>query len=176
MKTADQSADQGFFVTHPVGRVLLSALLAGFVVTLVAWNLPDGEVQDDLAGEMADHVNALHINQSWALFSPNPSTTTVEAYAEVTFADGSSTEYRFPDGDPFVGALREYRWRKFERRLRLDSNRYLWEPTARWIADRYDEPVESVVLIRRWSTTPEPGSGQPREWQEFAFYTLEVST
>lgn len=175
MATGDDHSDLGFFVSNRVGRVLLSALVAGFVATVVVWNLPDGDVQDDLAGEMADHVNALHINQNWALFSPNPSTTSIETYAVITFDDGTTTEYRFPDGDPLVGALREYRWRKFEGRVRLDRNSYLWQPTAEWIAGRYDDPVATVVLIRRWSETPEPGTDEQREWQEFAFYTLEAT-
>ena len=104
-----------------------------------------------------------------------PPTTSIETYAAVTFADGTTTEYRFPDGEPVFGALREYRWRKFEGRLRLDRNRFLWEPTARWIAERYDQPVDTVVLIRRWSETPEPGSGTDRVWQQFEFFTLEAS-
>ena len=81
-------------------------------------------------------------------------------------------------GDDFVGAYREYRWRKWERRIRLDRNDHLWRPTAQWVADRYEDQgtVERVVLIRIFSDTPEPGSGDERVWETIEFYDYDLTT
>ena len=77
-----------------------------------------------------------------------------------------------------IGAYREYRWRKWERRIRLDRNDHLWRPTAQWVADRYEDDgvVERVVLIRIFSDTPEPGSGDERVWETVEFYDYDVTT
>ena len=59
--------------------------------------------------------------------------------ADVYRRDGTVERYTFPHGDPVIGAYREYRWRKWERRVRLDRNDHLWDRTARWVADQYPE-------------------------------------
>ena len=76
------------------------------------------------------------------------------------------------------GRQREDRWRKWERRIRLDRNDHLWRPTAQWVADRYEDQgtVERVVLIRIFSDTPEPGSGDERVWETIEFYDYDLTT
>jgi hypothetical protein len=164
----------GFFHDHPIGRVALSIVLLALVLTVVGWNLPGGAPRDDAHDLTRPVVYALGLDQSWAVFSPNPSTTSVFVHGEVTFADGTTMRFDFPDDGPWLGAYREYRWRKYERRLRLDRQRRLWSPAATWIARQVaseDRPVTEVVLVRRFSTTPDPGSGDPRVWESFAFHT-----
>lgn len=159
------------------GRFALSLGLVALLASVLVWNLPqENRLRQDLVPTVRPVVNALGLNQRWELFSPNPSRVSVGVHAVVRFADGSETVYELPDGEPFVGALREYRWRKLERRIRLDSRRDLWRPTARWIAGRFDDDpaVVSVTLVRRFSTTPEPGTDDPRVWEESEFYTLDL--
>lgn len=169
---AEAPASQGRLLDSRLGRLVLSVVLAAFVFTLVAWNLPPSEVRSRLRPELRPVVNALGIDQNWGVFSPNPSTTSVAVEADVTFADGTVERYRFPDGEPLFGAYREYRWRKYERRVRLDDQRGLWRPTAEWIARQYaDREVTEVVLVRLLSRTPEPGSGDARVWESDEFYT-----
>jgi len=160
----------GRFVGTAAGRAAASAMLAFLAVTLVIWNLPSSEIRSELRPGLRPVVNALAVDQSWSVFAPNPTTTSIAVEADVTLADGTVDRFVFPEGDDFFGAYREYRWRKWERRVRLDSNRKLWEPTAEWVARQYDEPVSRVVLIRRFSETPAPGSGIDRVWTSVEFY------
>ncbi|MGI9600373.1 MAG: hypothetical protein ACR2QE_00690, partial [Acidimicrobiales bacterium] len=105
-------------------------------------------------------VNRLAMNQGWEVFAPNPSSTTIAVTADVTFADGTTTVYEFPDDEPVIGALREYRWRKWERRIRLEDNSGLWKPTADWIARELSQPdniVVEVQLVRHWQRMEDPG-------------------
>jgi hypothetical protein len=177
----DGSSD-GWFAGTRAGRAILSVGLVVVLLSVLVWNLPqDLAVRDRLVPIAQPVVNPLGLNQRWELFSPDPSRTSVEVTAEVVYADGSARTYRFPDGDPLLGALREYRWRKLERRVRLDSRRELWARTAGWIAGRYEEDaaergtvVASVTLVRRTAVTPAPGSGAAREWQREEYFTLRV--
>jgi hypothetical protein len=167
---------QGFFYGTLVGRVLLTTLSVVLVVTLVMWNFPDPDVRSSAQDQLRPVVNALVINQGWGLFAPNPTRSSVRVYAEVTFEDGSREVFDFPDGEPFVGALREFRWRKLERRIRDDDNSELWRPVASWIADEVARPdvvVTKVGLIREVSRLPSAGSGKPLVWRVERFHTYQ---
>lgn len=160
------------------GQLLLTVMLGGLVVLLIGWNLPKSPTRT----EFRDNVNpiflTLGLRQGWEVFSPSPSTTSIRVEGRVTYDDGSVDSFDFPAGDPVVGALREYRWRKYERRVRLESNRSLWRPTAQYIARemaRDDKQVTEVVLVRHFSKTPKPGSGDERVWEQVDFYTLKVT-
>ncbi len=175
---AELGSASSFGLVHDTfaGRLLIGFLASLLVVAVVSWNLPAGRVRDDLRDEFRPLVRTLGLDQSWALFSPDPSRTSVDVRAEIHRADGTVVIDRFPGGDPLVGALREYRWRKLERRVRDEDYRRLWEPTATWFAEQHgsaENPVVRVVLIRRLSTTPEPASGDERTWSEEEFYSLD---
>jgi hypothetical protein len=172
----------GWFAGTRAGRAILSVGLVVVLASVLVWNLPqDLTVRERLVPIVQPVVNPLGLNQRWELFSPDPSRTSVEVTAQVVYADGSVRTYHFPDGEPFLGALREYRWRKLERRVRLDSRRDLWGRTAAWIAGRYEDDaaergtvVASVTLVRRTAATPAPGSGADREWQRDEYFTLRI--
>jgi hypothetical protein len=167
--------DLGWFVDSGPGRMILGTIVGFLAVTLVIWNLPDSEVRSELRPAVRPIVNAVAFDQSWSVFAPNPTTVSLAVEADVHLVDGTVDRYTFPHGDDVVGAYREYRWRKWERRVRLDRNDHLWAPTAAWVAGRYpDGEVTKVVLIRRFSDTPEPGSGDDRVWESVEFFTLQV--
>lgn len=153
-----------------VRQRLVSVLLFGFLAATAVWNLDDSPVRDAVSDEFSYGVDLLHLNQSWALFSPNPTRITSEVYAEIEFVDGSSTRFDFPDGEPLFGAFREYRWRKFERRVRNDDYRWLRSDVADWIAVQFDQPVALVVILHRSSRTPEPGTSDVRQWETEEIY------
>ncbi|MGI9622659.1 MAG: hypothetical protein ACR2PK_07470 [Acidimicrobiales bacterium] len=156
------------------GRIVVSTILAFLAFTLVVWNLPDSEIRSDVRPSLRPVVNAMAIDQSWSVFAPNPTTLSLAVEADVYLEGGELVRYRFPHGDDFVGAYREYRWRKWERRVRLDSNDHLWQSTAEWVAEQFPESsVVRVVLIRNFSDTPRPGSSQERVWDSFEFFTLD---
>ncbi len=166
----------GVFQDSRVGRAVISGLMALLVTVLVGWNIPASGVRDELRSDLRPLVNTLGMNQGWEVFSPNPSTTSINVVADVTFANGDRERFEFPGGEPVLGALRQYRWRKWERRIRLEKHRRLWRPTTDWIAREMAQPgnpVVTVILVRDWSRTPAPGSGDDRTWQEVEFFTAE---
>lgn len=175
---AQESSGYGWFHDSLPGRLILTAVFALFVYTIVVWNLPSSEVRGELRPGLRPIVNTLAIDQSWSVFAPNPTTVSLAVEADVYLESGEVIRHRFPHGDDFIGAYREYRWRKWERRIRLDRNDHLWRPTAQWVADRYEDrgPVARVVLIRIFSDTPEPGSGDDRLWEVAEFYDYDVAT
>ena len=159
------------------GKGLLTVLLGGLVFLLIGWNLPKSPTRTEFRDSVDPIFTTFGLRQGWEVFSPNPSSTSIRVEGRVTYDDGSVDSYDFPGGDPFLGALREYRWRKYERRVRLDSNRGLWRPTAEYIADQMrvdDKQVVEVVLVRHFSSTPKPGSDEERVWEQADFYTLTV--
>lgn len=165
----------GFFHSTCAGRFLLGVLSVALVAVLLGWNIPDPDVRETAHDRLRPVVNALVINQGWGVFAPNPTRTSARVYAEVTFDDGSTTVYDFPDSGVFIGALREYHWRKLERRLRQDDNSSLWRPTAMWIADELTAGGRTVIevdLMRRQARTPDAGSGDPLVWKIERFHTF----
>lgn len=155
-------------------RVVIGIVAAAVMASVIAWNVPDPDVRISLHNRVRPLVYTLGLEQSWALFAPNPPGNSMALVADVHFANGSTERFTFPDGDPLIGALREYRWRKMERRVQGDGYRSQWAPTARWVAGHYDEAVARVVLIRRLADSPEPGSDEPLIWIEDRVFTLTL--
>lgn len=173
----EESVDLGRVAGTRLGRLGVSVIAAVLIVSVFGWNLPDGPAADDYKDTIRPLVNTLGLNQSWALFSPNPSSQSVRVWAEATFDDGSVEIYDFPGGDAVVGTYREYRWRKLERRVRLDRYRGIWRPTAEWVARELssgDRQVVHIALHRDFSSTPAAGSGDPRVWETFEFFETEI--
>lgn len=158
-------------------RWLLNAVLLVTVTGVILFNMPDSVVKRRLLPPVRPYVTALGLNQAWNLFSPDPSRRSLFVEARLRFADGSIDTLAVPEGDPWIGDKRFYRWRKWQRRVRLDSNRELWPATAVYIGAPYlvdPRGLVSVGLIRRWSETPEPWGAERRVWQEFEFFELDV--
>lgn len=169
--------DPGWFVDTRLGRLILSLLGAGCIFFLVVWNLPDSEIRDQLRPPLNPSVRTVGIAQDWGVFAPNPISTSYRVEADVTLRDGSVQRYQFPDGDPWIGAYREFRWRKYESRVRKDENRSRWKPTAEWIRTQYsDEVVAKIDLVRLSRPVPEPGSDEETRWEEEPFYTIRFPT
>jgi hypothetical protein len=167
----------GFVHDTKLGRCCISGLVSVLVLAVLAWNLPDGKVGDEAADWVQPFAAPIGLTQNWSLFAPDPSTRSLEVTARITFDDGTTEDFSFPDGDPFIGVLREYRWRKFEGELRSGYNESMQRPAAEWIAreastDR--RKVTKVVLVQTVSETPTPGTDEKRKWRTFDFYTLEV--
>ncbi len=166
--------DPGWFVDTRLGRLVISLLGAACLFFLVVWNLPDSEIRDQLRPALAPSVRTIGIAQDWGVFAPNPVSTSYRVEADVTLEDGTIKRYQFPDGDPWVGAYREFRWRKYESRVRKDDNRSRWKPTAEWIRRQFDpEVVVGVELLRLSRPVPEPGTAEETAWEEEGFYTIK---
>ncbi len=149
----------------------IAIIVVGFWI--VAPNTPAGPFRDrvDMLWQPATNIG---LTQDWSIFSPNPRSRSLDLYAIVGFDDGTTERWDVPDFDPLTGALRQYRWHKWQDRVRLDSRSDLWEATAVWIAGRHGgdgRPVE-VRLVRRWRVhEPLTDDGaETGEWMEFEFY------
>ena len=160
-----------------VGRVAIVLGLAVMVVWLVGPNIPAGPFRDDVDVLWAP-ATELGLVQDWGVFSPNPRDQSLDVRARLEFDDGSVETWDVPDFDPVFGAYRQYRWNKWQERIRLDDRQSSWAPTAEWIARQHRRDgvlPRRVVLVRRWIDhepvgTPTPIDG---DWNEYDFFTWE---
>lgn len=157
------------------GRLLISVLVVVLVGTQIATHLPDSAIERRVSPTAARVVRMLGAEQAWGVFAPNPRSVSLDLEARITYEDGSTATWEVPEGSRIGGNLRYYRWRKWLERVRSDSYRGLWRPTAQWIADIHDggpSPVVKVELVRRFHdnvvTGPQPA------WEEYTYFTLRV--
>lgn len=164
-----------------LGRVAIGIVMVLGIVWVLLPNLPESGVRDDIASvwKPAEQIGLV---QDWAVFSPNPRSQSIDVRARIAFDDGSIDFWDVPDFDPAIGALRQYRWHKWQERLRLDDHEVYWLPTAEWIADHNARdgvrPLR-VTLIRRWiDHEPLTAAGPTinHGWNQFEFYEWERDT
>jgi hypothetical protein len=163
------------------GRTRIGVVVAVIAFWIVAPNMPSSAVRDELA-PLWKPAQVTGLVQDWAVFSPNPRSQSVDVRARLTFDDGTISFWDVPEFDPGVGAFRQYRWHKWQERVRLDNREPFWQPTAEWIADQHlrdgVRPVR-ITLIRRWIDHEPLTSNGPavdRGWNEFEFYVWERET
>ena len=164
-------------VATTAGRIVVAALMLIAAVWIALPNLPASMTRDrlDTVWTPADRLGVI---QDWAVFSPNPRSQSLDVQARVEFADGDTTLWEVPEFDPFVGAYRQYRWKKWQERVRLDARRDLWDPAAEWLAGELardgERPVR-ITLIRRWiDHQPLTDEGvDDGDWNEFEFHVWE---
>lgn len=160
------------------GRVRIGIVVAVTAFWIAAPNMPSSAVRDELAPLWEPAANT-GLVQDWAVFSPNPRSQSVDVRARLEFDDGTIDFWDVPEFDPGFGAFRQYRWHKWQERVRLDNREVYWQPTAEWIADERVRdglrPVR-ITLIRRWiDHEPLTSSGPAVDvgWNEFEFYIWE---
>lgn len=160
------------------GRSLLAVSVGVIAFWIVAPNMPSSPIRDELAPFWKPATQA-GLVQDWAVFSPNPRSQSIDVRARLEFDDGSIEFWDVPEFDPIIGAFRQYRWHKWQERLRLDSREKYWQSTAIWIADQNQRdgvrPLR-ITLIRRWiDHQPLTSSGTTVDegWNEFEFFEWE---
>jgi hypothetical protein len=120
-------------------------------------------------------VQALGLEQDWALFAPDPRSFGVGVYATVTHRNGRTEVWVPPHNGHLLSPYRTYRWQKYVERLRADEYSGTWDPTARWVARQAGHDVTRVVLTRTFRDVATPGSGKPRPPAgSYDFYTLDL--
>lgn len=157
-----------------IGRVVIGAFVTVAALWIVGPNIPAGPFRDqiDVLWRPATEIGLV---QDWAVFSPDPRDQSLDVRARVEFDDGTEEMWDVPEHGPVIGAYRQYRWQKWQERVRLDARSWMWDTTAEWIADRYpsdEQRVVRVVLIRRWIDHEPVGSPRPidGDWNEFEFH------
>jgi hypothetical protein len=163
------------FESSAVGQVLLSGLMAVLALSVLLWNLPAGRPRDAVRPAVGTVVQAVGLEQDWALFAPDPRSFGVGVYATVTHRGGRVETWEPPHNGLLLSPYRTYRWQKYVERLRADDYAGLWEPTARWVARQAGADVVRVVLTRTFRDVAVPGDGTPRPTAgRYDFYTLDL--
>ena len=163
------------FESSALGRALLSLLMLVVLVGVLLWNLPAGRPHDRARTVVGPVVQALGLEQDWALFAPEPRSFGVGVSATVTHRDGRTEHWSPPHNGLLVTPYRTYRWQKYIERLRADDYANLWEPTARWVARQAGSDVTKVILTRTFRDATEPGDGRVRpKAGTYDFYTLDL--
>jgi hypothetical protein len=157
------------------GQAALSALMLAVLAAIVMWNLPAGRPHDRAVQVAGPAVQALGLEQDWALFAPDPRAFSVGVFADITYRDGHVKRWEPPHNGLLLSPYRTYRWQKYVERLRADDNSQLWEPTARWIARDAGGEVVQVKLTRTFRDAVKPGDGTARPATgSYVFYTLDL--
>ncbi len=181
MEQGGRPSDGGWqsrVLTERFGRLRVGLLIAIASFWIVAPNIPSSAIRDevDWLWEPAEEMGLV---QDWAVFSPNPRSQSIDVRARIEFDDGSIDFWDVPEFDPTIGALRSYRWHKWQERIRLNNREFRWPAAAEWIAHQYERDgrlPRRVTMIRRWidhdpliAGAPAPDSG----WNEFEFFVWE---
>jgi hypothetical protein len=155
---------------------VLTVVMAVIVGSLVMWNLPAGRARDAARPNAGALVQALALEQDWALFAPNPRSYSVGFTATITHRDGRVETWVPPHNGLLIAPYRTYRWQKYVERVRADDYSNLWDPTARWIAREHGgSDVTKVVLTRTFQEALPPGTKGPRAATgRYDFYTLDL--
>jgi hypothetical protein len=161
---------------NPVVQGILTILMLALLLCVVFWNLPAGQPRSSTRPLSGTVVQALGLEQDWALFAPTPRAYSVGVYATITHADGRVETWVPPHNGLVFAPYRTYRWQKYVERLRGDEYSGLWEPTARWLAHKYGPGVTKVVLTRTFQEAKVPGTKGARPGVgKYDFYTLDVA-
>ena len=161
------------------GRALISFFVLVTLGALAVTNLPDSAVKAGVLAPAGPYLAATGLDQNWGVFAPDSRRTVLILIARVRYDDGSTAEWRLPEGGPVVGAYWDYRWRKWAENLMTiggDAAR-LQRPAAVWIARdmrRSRKRPVLVTLAARSSALPPPGrqAGEQGPWREDIFYRL----
>lgn len=157
------------------GRVLLSILIVVILAGVVAWNLPESELTRRSQYRLKPMMNASGLDQTWAVFAPDPPRQELRLEARIAYDDGTQRTWRVPTWDPVIGGYRDYRWLKWAEWMTSGSRPLLWEPAAAWIArqeQRAGRRPVSVTLVRQVFDLPLGGSPVPAPAQELYVYPV----
>ncbi len=165
-------------LNQPLGRWVVALILTVGTFWIVVPNIPGSAIRDDVSFTW-EPARQLGLEQDWAVFSPNPRNQSVDVRARIEFEDGTIDFWDVPEFDPTIGAFRQYRWHKWQERVRLDNHEKYWKPTAEWLADQHVRDgirPRQITLIRRWidhePLTPD-GPTVNIGWNEFEFFVWE---
>lgn len=158
------------------GRILLSLAVVVVVAGVAVWNLPpSSELARRAQPKLHGVVYAAGLDQSWAVFAPDPPRQELVLEARIVYDDGTQRTWEVPTGGPLIGAYWDYRWLKWAEWMSGGSDARLWQPAAAFIAreeqDAGRRPV-SVTLVRQVYQLPLGGpKGEP---SPVNFYTYAV--
>ena len=146
-------------------RKFLNLFIAFHLAAILIWSFPPSGLRSVLYRPFYKYMMWMGLWQSWDMFSPNPLAVNIRVIAEITFKDGSKTNWEFPRVEKlgYFERSQKERYRKWRERIRLDDFAPVWDDTARYIARRQNRKPENppvlVSLIRYWGDIPPPVAG-----------------
>jgi hypothetical protein len=144
----------------PLVRAVLSVVVVLFIAGLLQTNLRPSYLKGKLGDVTAGYVNAVGLDQDWALFAPEPRKFTLDLAATVKYADGTSGFWTTPRGGKLLGGYWDYRWLKWTEYAVDEGHKDLWQPAAAFVARdaaKPGNPVAKVTLLRRETPNNPPG-------------------
>jgi hypothetical protein len=170
-------------------RILPLSIITFYVMMMMKTHLPMDKAIFKAAYLPVDRVQYfLGFNQTWMMFSPNPSRLDSLVKGEVEFFDGTSVTFDFLEKDEkslSYKYLKGEKLRKFSsENLRQDSNKYLWSDASDYVLRKVQQEVSKkavkVSLIRYWNETPDWNKSfiKHGDWKEnyqsHTFYSKKV--
>lgn len=144
------------------GKVVLSIAILVVLGGVLTWNLPPSELARTTQPVFQRFMYAAGLDQTWAVFAPDPPQSEVNLQARILYDDGMERTWEVPTGGDVLGAYWDYRWLKWGEIVSAGSDARLWLPAAQWITRQEQEagrrPV-TVILVRH--SVPLP-IGTPR--------------
>jgi hypothetical protein len=171
----DEGGARARFERSRTGQTLITYVLLVFLVGLGVQNLPKSVVRRDLK-TVEDAFHDVGYDQDWSVFAPDPRAENIRVRATLTYPDGSTAVWKVPKGN-VLSAYRDYRWQKFQERLRVNDYTNLWRPTCQWLVEtktRDGRHAVKVVLTREAQPVvpiDQPGTPQPKTWTVQDYYT-----
>lgn len=165
-------------------RAIINGFLIFNLVAILCTAVPPiSRLSSNFKALVEPYLLLTGLHQIWAMFSPDPPTYMNRLEAEVTYADGKTTTWRFPiPGD--YGLYRAYfmeRYRKWANDyVRMDVYSPLWPDACHFVARANNTrgvPPDTVRLIRRWAAIPPLDSAVPAtppKWERYPFYTCAI--
>jgi hypothetical protein len=148
------------------------------LVSVVATNLPRSELRRDILRAGAPYLNATGLDQSWALFGPEPRRFSIALRARLRYPDGTLETWRPPAGGDLIGGYWDYHWQKWQEWVLDERHGRLWRPAAEFVVRhraRRDSRPKRVTLLRLTTVNRPPGRDPdrgPTVWRPY--YSLRL--
>ena len=154
---ANLSTLQQRFEESHVGKVVISGLIAVFLLVGLVWNLPDSPISRSLGPLVQPVAAPTGLDQYWGMFAaPSRRVDTVEVH--VRMANGENRVWTMQPGDRGIGWWD--RWIMLRTYVVHDAS--IGPQVARWVAREVTEPTEQAVgvtVLLRTETLSQPGEG-----------------
>jgi hypothetical protein len=169
----DAGAERRGYHAPGAKRLLINLFIGFHLIAIACWSLPINSPPIRLCRRLVrPYFLWAGLFQSWDMFAPLPKGANTYLEAILIYRDGSRETWTYPRMEQMSlkETLFKERYRKFADSLQHDELDDLLPDAARHIArlkSRPDNPVKTVILIRRFSTIvpPHDGSYIPEPWE-----------
>lgn len=143
------------FEESRIGKVVISALVAVFLLVGFVWNVPDSPIRRSLVPLVAPVAAPAGLDQYFGMYAtPDRRLETVEVH--VRMANGEDRVWTMQPGERGVGWWD--RWIMLRRAVMVDSS--VRPQLARWVVREVTEPTEravAVAVVLRTENLSQPG-------------------